>query len=219
MEWTSLDSFVRKIIRRVWCVLVAFKWWRWMRIRLSEHYCFRLHGYDVDVDLFHRLARRHKIYNFKPEIYFVQPNVNRRCRRCRRRRCRSFGPSLVLFTKVNLDTSIADTHTTAHNNDFLILDIIFGSLWWKWEREIEKERVCVFYDSLITNKIVFGPQPSSHIYSLATATIAERNNFINGPIQVSVFHTYLCSAWIQTECKCAHSCCFFVNFVSSVVVR
>lgn len=61
------------------------------------------------------------------------------------------------------------------------------------ERVSERGRasVYVFNDSLIINKIVFGPQPSSHIYSLTAATMAKRNNFVNEPIQDSFF-----SAWI-----------------------
>lgn len=57
----------------------------------------------------------------------------------------------------------------------------------------ERASVYVFNDSLIINKIVFGPQPSSHIYSLTAtaATMAKRNNFINEPTQDILFFSRL----------------------------
>lgn len=123
-------------------------------------------------------------YSIETKALSVQPNVWARCRPC--------GPTFVFvpFTKVNLDTSIAysqiHTHNTTHNNHFLILD--FRSTLMS-----ERASVYVFNDSLIINKIVFGPQPSSHIYSLTAtaATMAKRNNFINEPTQDILFFSRL----------------------------
>lgn len=57
----------------------------------------------------------------------------------------------------------------------------------------ERASVYVFNDSLIINEIVFGPQPSSHIYALTAtaATMAKRNNFINEPTQDILFFSRL----------------------------